>query len=127
MSDEAADALHVGVGVAATCIGVMCSLYHCCCRVWRRLKSHTPVAAAGVAVAAGTLVTSQLTGISTVGPPPSRGNQAPCSVTPVVDTSHSPSCGDQACINSTLYAVIFSLFKLFIVCIVFFFCIVEVL
>jgi hypothetical protein len=26
MSDEAAEALYVGVGVAATCVGVMCSL-----------------------------------------------------------------------------------------------------
>jgi hypothetical protein len=63
MSDEAANALHVGVGVAATCIGVMCSLYTCCCHVWRRLKGHTPVVAAGAAAVAGTMAAGQLASV----------------------------------------------------------------
>ncbi len=65
MSAESADALHVGVGVAATCLGAVCSLYTCCRHVWRRLKGYTPavgagaaVAAAAVAVAAGQLASS---------------------------------------------------------------------
>ncbi len=60
MSQESADALHLGVGVAATCIGVVCSLYTCCCHVWRRLKGHTPAVAAGAAVAAGSVAVGQL-------------------------------------------------------------------
>jgi hypothetical protein len=60
MTDESSEALQVGVGVAATCIGVMCSLYHCCCHVWRRLKGHTPAVAAGAAVAAGVMAAGQL-------------------------------------------------------------------
>jgi hypothetical protein len=63
MSQESSDALHVGVGVAATCIGVLCSLYTCCCHVWRRLKGHTPVVAAGAAVAAGSLAAGQLASV----------------------------------------------------------------
>jgi hypothetical protein len=63
MSDEAANALRVGVGVAATCIGVMCSLYTCCCHVWRRLKGHTPVVAAGAAAVAGTMAAGQLASV----------------------------------------------------------------
>jgi hypothetical protein len=60
MTEEHAEALQIGVGVAATCIGVMCSLYHCCCHVWRRLKGHTPAVAAGAAVTAGVLAAGQL-------------------------------------------------------------------
>jgi hypothetical protein len=63
MSQESSDALHLGVGVAATCIGVLCSLYTCCCHVWRRLKGHTPVVAAGAAVAAGTVAAGQLASV----------------------------------------------------------------
>jgi hypothetical protein len=96
MSDEAADALHVGIGVAAACIGVMCSMYHCCCRVWRRLKGHTPAVAAGAVVAAGTLAASQFTGVSISGPVPSRGNQTSCSANPEAATSQGPVCGDQS-------------------------------
>jgi hypothetical protein len=52
MSAESADALHLGVGVAATCVGAVCSLYTCCRHVWRRLKGYTPAVGAGAAVAA---------------------------------------------------------------------------
>jgi hypothetical protein len=48
MSAESADALHVGVGVAATCLGAVCSLYTCCRHVWRRLKGYTPLSALGL-------------------------------------------------------------------------------
>jgi hypothetical protein len=65
MSDEAANALHVGVGVAATCVGIMCSLYTCCCHVWRRLKGHTPAVAAGAAAVAGTMAAGQLATVLT--------------------------------------------------------------
>jgi hypothetical protein len=80
MSDESADALHIGVGVAATCIGAMCSLYTCCRHVWRRLKGHTPAVAAGAAAIAGTMVASSALG----GTPAARGApggraEAPCS------------------------------------------------
>ncbi len=69
MSQESADALHLGVGVAATCIGVVCSLYTCCCHVWRRLKGHTPAIAAGAAVAAGAMAVGQLaSGLSSAQP-----------------------------------------------------------
>jgi hypothetical protein len=60
MTEEHAEALQIGVGVAATCIGVMCSLYHCCCHVWRRLKGHTPAVAAGAAAVAGVMAAGQL-------------------------------------------------------------------
>ena len=60
MTEENAEALQIGVGVAATCIGVMCSLYHCCCHVWRRLKGHTPAVAAGAAAVAGVMAAGQL-------------------------------------------------------------------
>jgi hypothetical protein len=46
MSAESADALHVGVGVAATCLGAVCSLYTCRCHVRGRLKGHTYAVAA---------------------------------------------------------------------------------
>ena len=107
MSDEAAEALYVGVGVAATCVGVMCSLYHCCCRVWRRLKGHTPVAAAGAVVAAGALAAGQLTGVSTAGPPPSRGDQATCRTSPEAASPQDSGCGDQANPTSTSHTVIY--------------------
>jgi hypothetical protein len=107
MSDEAAEALYVGVGVAATCVGVMCSLYHCCCRVWRRLKGHTPVAAAGAVIAAGALAAGQLTGVSTAGPPPSPGDQAAgCCAAAEVATPQDSGCGDQTNPTSTSHTVI---------------------
>ena len=53
MSEENVNALHVGIGVAATCIGVLCSAYHCCCHVLRRLRGHVPAAAVGAAAAVG--------------------------------------------------------------------------
>jgi hypothetical protein len=74
MAEETANALHVGVGVVATCIGVACSVYHCCCRVWRRLKGYTPTAAAGAVAAAGLMAAGQLSSVTTVGPPPNRGD-----------------------------------------------------
>ena len=74
MAEETANALHVGIGVAATCIGVACSVYHCCCRVWRRLKGYTPTAAAGAVAAAGLMAAGQLSSVTTVGPPPNRGD-----------------------------------------------------
>ena len=82
MAEETANALHVGIGVAATCIGVACSVYHCCCRVWRRLKGYTPTAAAGAVAAAGLMAAGQLSSVTTVGPPPTaempaRGPAAP--------------------------------------------------
>jgi len=86
MSQESSDALHLGVGVAATCIGVLCSLYTCCCHVWRRLKGHTPVVAAGAAVAAGTMAAGQLAS-ALAGPSQS---QVPSGVRPDV-----PRCGGQ--------------------------------
>ncbi len=70
MTEENAEALQIGVGVAATCIGVMCSLYHCCCHVWRRLKGHTPAVAAGAAVAAGVMAAGQLASGATSGAAP---------------------------------------------------------
>ena len=80
MSDESADALHVGVGVAATCIGAMCSLYTCCRHVWRRLKGHTPAVAAGTAAIAGTMVASSaLGGTPAVRSTPGGRAEAPCS------------------------------------------------
>ncbi len=60
MSAESADALHVGVGVAATCLGAVCSLYTCCRHVWRRLKGYTPAVGAGAAVAAAAVAAGQL-------------------------------------------------------------------
>jgi hypothetical protein len=115
MSEEAQDALYVGVGVAATCIGVMCSMYHCCCRVWRRLKAHTPAVTAGAVVAAGAVAASQLTGVATSGLPANRGNQASCGATPsgatcsgvTADCAASPDsgCAEQAGHTSTLHTV----------------------
>jgi hypothetical protein len=115
MSEEAQDALYVGVGVAATCIGVMCSMYHCCCRVWRRLKAHTPAVTAGAVVAAGAVAASQLTGVATSGPPANRGSQAPsgatCSGTnssgAAADCTASPDsgCGDRSGHTSTPHTV----------------------
>jgi hypothetical protein len=77
MAEETANALHVGIGVAATCIGVACSVYHCCCRVWRRLKGYTPTAAVGAVAAAGVMAAGQLSSVVTVGPPPNRGDTSP--------------------------------------------------
>ena len=86
MSQESSDALHLGVGVAATCIGVLCSLYTCCCHVWRRLKGHTPVVAAGAAVAAGTVAAGQLASVLAG----TSQSQGPSAVRP-----DAPRCGDQ--------------------------------
>ena len=77
MAEETANALHVGIGVAATCIGVACSVYHCCCRVWRRLKGYTPTATVGAVAAAGLMAAGQLSSVTTVGPSPNRGDAAP--------------------------------------------------
>jgi hypothetical protein len=74
MAEETANALHVGIGVAATCIGVACSVYHCCCRVWRRLKGYTPTATVGAVAAAGLMAAGQLSSVTTVGSPPNRGD-----------------------------------------------------
>jgi hypothetical protein len=102
MSEEAQGALYVGVGVAATCISVMCSMYYCCCRVWRRLKAHTPAVTAGAVVAAGAVAASQLTGVATSGPPANRGNQAPSGATSggatcSVATADCPASPDSGC------------------------------
>jgi hypothetical protein len=109
MSDEAADALYVGVGVAATCLGAVCSLYHCCGRVWRRLKSFTPAVTTGVVVAAGTLAASQLTGVSTSGLPPNRGNQSSSGATADARITPDPGRGDQSGHTSTPHTVIYFL------------------
>jgi len=72
MSAESADALHVGVGVAATCLGAVCSLYTCCCHVRGRLKGHTyaiAACAATVAIVAAGQLASVLSGTSS-----SQGN-----------------------------------------------------
>ncbi len=60
-SQESADALPVEVGVAATCIGVVCSLYTFCYHVRGRLKGHTHDVAACVAAVAGIVAAGQLT------------------------------------------------------------------
>jgi hypothetical protein len=73
MSAESADALQVGVGVAATCLGAVCSLYTCCRHVWRRLKGYTPAVGAGAAVAAAAVAAGQLASSSTGSAPPPRG------------------------------------------------------
>jgi hypothetical protein len=90
MAEDNVEVLQIGVGVAATCIGVMCSLYHCCCHVWRRLKGHTPVVAAGAAAAAGVIAAGQL----------ATGAAASLSTSPSPVTSSTPcrpqaSCGDE--------------------------------
>jgi hypothetical protein len=87
MTEENAEALQIGVGVAATCIGVMCSLYHCCCHVWRRLKGHTPAAAAGAAVAAGVMAAGQLASGATSGAAPGLNR----------DAGSCPDNGQSAC------------------------------
>ncbi len=61
------------VGVAATCLGAVCSLYTCCRHVWRRLKGYTPAVGAGAAVAAATLAAGQLASSSAGSAPPPRG------------------------------------------------------
>ena len=76
MTEEHAEALQIGVGVAATCIGVMCSVYHCCCHVWRRLKGHTPAVAAGAAVAAGVVAAGQLAAGASAGASSGHGASA---------------------------------------------------
>jgi hypothetical protein len=73
MSAESADALHVGVGVAATCLGAVCSLYTCCKHVWRRLKGYTPAVGAGAAVAAAAVAAGQLASSSAGSAPLPRG------------------------------------------------------
>ena len=73
MSAESADALHVGVGVAATCLGAVCSLYTCCKHVWRRLKGYTPAVGAGAAVAAAAVAAGQLASLSAGSAPLPRG------------------------------------------------------
>jgi hypothetical protein len=84
MTEENAEALQIGVGVAATCIGVMCSLYHCCCHVWRRLKGHNPAVAAGAAVAAGVVAAGQLAAGASAGAASGHGA-----------TAATPSCRPQ--------------------------------
>jgi hypothetical protein len=74
MSAESADALHVGVGVAATCLGAVCSLYTCYRHVWRRLKGYTPAVGAGAAVAAAAVAAGQLASSSAGSAPPPRGS-----------------------------------------------------
>jgi hypothetical protein len=76
MSAESADALHLGVGVAATCVGAVCSLYTCCRHVWRRLKGYTPAVGAGAAVAAAAVAAGQLASSSAGSSPPVRGAAA---------------------------------------------------
>ena len=76
MSAESADALHLGVGVAATCVGAVCSLYTCCRHVWRRLKGYTPAVGAGAAVAAAAVAAGQLASSSAGSAPPLRGAAA---------------------------------------------------
>jgi hypothetical protein len=73
MSAESADALHLGVGVAATCVGAVCSLYTCCRHVWRRLKGYTPAVGAGAAVAAAAVAAGQLASSSAGSAPLPRG------------------------------------------------------
>ena len=63
ISQESADALPVEVGVAATCIGVVCSLYTCCCHVRGRLKGHTYAVAACAAAVAGIVAAGQLASV----------------------------------------------------------------
>jgi hypothetical protein len=109
MSAENADALHVGVGVAATCLGAVCSLYTCCRHVWRRLKGYTPAVGAGAVVAAGALAAGQLTGVSTAGSPPSRGDQSACLAVPGAASSQDSGCGNQASLPSTPHTVIYFL------------------
>jgi hypothetical protein len=93
----------------------MCSMYHCCCRVWRRLKAHTPAVTAGAVMAAGAVAASQLTGVATSGPPANRGNQASSGATcsganssgAAADCTASPDsgCGDQSGHTSTPHTV----------------------
>jgi hypothetical protein len=85
MSEEGAHAIRVGVGVAATCIGVLCSVYHCCCHVLRRLRGHVPATAIGAAAAVGA-ATAGLAH-SSGGQPGSVDTPARCS-----DRNTSDSC-----------------------------------
>ncbi len=73
ISQESADALPVAVGVAATCIGVVCSLYTCCCHVQGRLKGHTHAVAACAAAVAGIVAAGQLASVLS-GTSSSQGN-----------------------------------------------------
>jgi hypothetical protein len=80
MSAESADALHVGVGVAATCLGAVCSLYTCCCHVRGRLKGHTyaiAACAATVAIVAAGQLASVLSGTSSSQGSPGGQAEAP--------------------------------------------------
>ncbi len=102
MSAESADALHVGVGVAATCLGAVCSLYTCCRHVWRRLKGYTPAVGAGAAVAAAAVAAGQLASSSAGSAPPSRGG-------PSGDTATCPGQDAEAScrVDMVCYEVIF--------------------
>ena len=73
ISQESVDALPVEVGVAATCIGVVCSLYTCCCHVRGRLKGHTYAVAACAAAVAGIVAAGQLASVLS-GTSSSQGN-----------------------------------------------------
>jgi hypothetical protein len=100
MSAESADALHVGVGVAATCLGAVCSLYTCCRHVWRRLKGYTPAISAGAAVAAVTLAAGQVASSSAGSVPPVRGGSSEePAVHCVQDADHSCRV-DMVCCNN---------------------------
>jgi hypothetical protein len=92
MSAESADAHHVGVGVAATCLGAVCSLYTCCRHVWRRLKGYTPAVGAGAAVAAATLAAGQLASSSAGSAPPPRGGASEASAARCTGQDAEPSC-----------------------------------
>jgi hypothetical protein len=76
MSAESADALHVGVGVAATFLGAVCSLYTCCRHVWRRLKGYTPAVDVGAAVTAAAVAAGQLASSSAGSAPLPRGDSS---------------------------------------------------
>ena len=73
ISQESADALPVEVGVAATCIGVVCRLYMCCCYVRGRLKGHTYAVAACAAAVAVIMAAGQLASVLS-GTSSSQGN-----------------------------------------------------
>jgi hypothetical protein len=91
MSAESADALHVGVGVAATCLGAVCSLYTCFRHVWRCLKGYTPAVGAGAAVAAAAVAAGQLASSSAGSAPLPRGasSEEPAARCPGQDAEHS--------------------------------------
>jgi hypothetical protein len=92
MSAESADALHLGVGVAATCLGAVCSLYTCCRHVWRRLKDYTPAVGAGAAVVAATMAAGQLVSVSAGSSPPSHGGPSAESVVCCIGQDSGNTC-----------------------------------